>query len=111
MPPIEAMACGCPVISSARGSLAEVIGDAAAVVDPENVIQLKNTLAHLAGSARERERLRLLGFERAKLFNWEKSARETMDVYNRAVLSKGTLRQKLDDQQATPMRRRALVRS
>src|SRR5262249_22252078 len=48
MPPVEAMACGCPVISSTRGALAEVVGSAAALVDPENVESISAQLRIVA---------------------------------------------------------------
>ena len=44
MPPIEAMACGCPVISSLRGALKEVVGDAALIADPEEVVSMASQL-------------------------------------------------------------------
>lgn len=85
MPPIEAMACGCPVISSTRGALGEVIGDAAATVDPEDVPMLKWQLARLANDAGLREHLRSAGLVQAQKFRWEKSAEATMEIYARAA--------------------------
>jgi glycosyltransferase involved in cell wall biosynthesis len=84
LPPIEAMACGCPVISSSRGSLGEVVGEAAAIINPENVADLKKQMATLATNAGLREKLREAGFVRSKFFNWEKTAEETFQVYARA---------------------------
>ncbi|MEO5803907.1 MAG: glycosyltransferase family 1 protein [Verrucomicrobiota bacterium] len=84
LPPIEAMACGCPVISSSRGSLGEVVGDAAAIIDPENVADLEKQMTILATNADVREKLREAGFARAKCFRWEKTAEETFQVYTRA---------------------------
>lgn len=84
MPPVEAMACGCPVICSARGSLGEVVGNAAAVVEPEDVNSLAKQLAFLANSVDERERLRSAGLIRAKKFDWNHAAVETLSIYARA---------------------------
>jgi glycosyltransferase involved in cell wall biosynthesis len=81
MPPIEAMACGCPVIASTRGALGEVIGNAAAIVDPEDVQSLANQLRLVAGTDSVRTRMRTVGLEHAKRFNWGKAAAETATVY------------------------------
>ena len=83
LPPVEAMACGCPVISSTRGSLGEVVGDAALIVEPENVGDLAGKLRALAEDAALRERLRAAGFAQAKKFNWRNTAAETLKVYER----------------------------
>lgn len=83
MPPIEAMACGCPVISSTRGSLGEVVGSAAAIVDPEKIDSIASVLELLAGDANIRERLRQSGLARAKQFDWNHTARETLSLYAR----------------------------
>jgi len=92
MPPIEAMACGCPVISSARGSLAEVVGQAAAMINPEDIDSITQQLAVLAGDAGLRERLRALGLEQARRFNWQKTATATLEVYQRVVVGQATSR-------------------
>jgi glycosyltransferase involved in cell wall biosynthesis len=84
LPPLEAMACGCPVISSTRGSLGEVVGDAARIIEPENISQLKQALAELASNSATREQLRAAGFARAKMFDWKKTAEATLKVYQRA---------------------------
>ncbi|HEY3913952.1 MAG TPA: glycosyltransferase family 1 protein [Verrucomicrobiae bacterium] len=88
MPPIEAMACGCPVISSARGALGEVIGNAAAVVDPENPEFLMAQLCIVATCESTRNRLRAAGLAQARKFDWNKTARETLRVYEQAASAK-----------------------
>jgi glycosyltransferase involved in cell wall biosynthesis len=80
-PPIEAMACGCPVLCSTRGALGEVIGYAAATVDPENVEDIKCQLLHLATEESLRANLRAEGLERAQRFNWRHTAAQTLEVY------------------------------
>ncbi|HSY17054.1 MAG TPA: glycosyltransferase family 1 protein [Candidatus Acidoferrales bacterium] len=84
-PPLEAMACGCPVLCSARGALGEIVSDAAAIVDPEDASALKFQLARLAADAGLRQRLRTAGLERARQFNWERAAVQTLDIYARAA--------------------------
>jgi glycosyltransferase involved in cell wall biosynthesis len=84
MPPVEAMACGCPVICSTRGSLGEVVGQAAAIVDPEDVRSMAAEMQRVAGDAAFRDELRRTGFEQARRFDWRKAATETLAVYHRA---------------------------
>jgi glycosyltransferase involved in cell wall biosynthesis len=84
MPPTEAMACGCPVICSTRGSLAEVVGEAAAIVDPEDVRSITRELTAMAGDAALRERFRAAGFAQAAKFSWDRTAAETLKIYERA---------------------------
>jgi glycosyltransferase involved in cell wall biosynthesis len=84
MPPVEAMACGSPVLSSHRGSLEEVVGEAAAQVDPEDITAMKWQLIRLTSDPAAREQLRSAGFKQAQRFSWERSARQTMEVYARA---------------------------
>ncbi|HEX4263097.1 MAG TPA: glycosyltransferase family 1 protein [Verrucomicrobiae bacterium] len=81
MPPIEAMACGCPVICSTRGSLGEVVGDAAAIVEPDDIGSIAKQLAWLATSSDARERLRKAGLAQAKKFDWNRTAEETLSLY------------------------------
>jgi len=88
LPPIEAMACGCPVISSSRGSLGEVVGDAAAIVIPEDINSLQEQMTRLSTDHALRERLREAGLKRAQCFNWEKTSAATMNVYARAAVAR-----------------------
>jgi glycosyltransferase involved in cell wall biosynthesis len=87
MPPIEAMACGCPVISSDGGSLGEVIGNAAARVDPEDVDALAVQLGFLSADENVRNRLRAAGIAQAARFDWTRTAAATVKVYERAAAS------------------------
>ncbi len=81
MPVLEAMACGAPVITSGTTSLPEVAGDAALLVEPENVEALGDALQRVLEDAALRETLRTKGFERVKDFTWDRSARLTMNLY------------------------------
>jgi glycosyltransferase involved in cell wall biosynthesis len=87
MPPTEAMACGCPVICSTRGSLGEVTGDAAAIIDPENPDSMADQMVAMAGDAGLRERLASAGLSQAAKFNWERTAAETLAAYESVVSS------------------------
>jgi glycosyltransferase involved in cell wall biosynthesis len=81
MPVLEAMACGAPVITSSTTSLPEVAGDAALLVDPEDVEALGDALQRVLDDAALRETLRTKGFARVKDFTWDRSARLTMNLY------------------------------
>ncbi len=82
-PPLEAMACGCPVASSTRASLAEVVGDAAAMLDPESVESIAEALKRVVSDEEARPRLRAAGLERARAFSWRVSAERHTAIYER----------------------------
>jgi len=84
-PPLEAMACGCPVISSACGSLAEVVADAADTVDPLNVSAIVGALRRVVTDAGHCDRLRAAGFRNAQRFNWQRTAEAVLGVYEAVV--------------------------
>ena len=84
-PPIEAMACGCPVISSTPGSLREVVADAALTVDPENPAEMAAALGRLAASGAERDAWREAGYRNARRFDWGQNAEQTLALYEHAV--------------------------
>lgn len=88
LPPLEAMACGTPVITSNVTSLPEVVGDAAITLDPMNIELLAQTMVNLIESDSSRVTLRNLGLKRAKLFTWEQCARETLAVYE-SIMPRG----------------------
>ncbi len=85
LPPAEAMACGCPVISSTRGSLSEVIGDAALTVDPESVRDIASKMTLLATEPTRSDALSRAGLRQARHFDWARTAAETQQVYENAV--------------------------
>lgn len=86
-PPVEAMACGCPVISSARGSLSDVIADAAEIVEPEQLDNLTAALTRVALEPDRRKRLIAAGLPNAQRFRWDRCAGETIAIYQRAMES------------------------
>jgi glycosyltransferase involved in cell wall biosynthesis len=80
-PPLEAMACGTPVVSSNRGALAETVADAAYIVEPEDTEQIAEAVAlMISDSALQQEHI-TKGLRQSRLFNWERAAKETLSVY------------------------------
>lgn len=77
LPPLEAMACGCPVVSTNRTSIPEVCGDAAILLDPDQPEAFGHALVLLAEDEGEWRRLSRAGVERAKRFSWDNCASET----------------------------------
>ena len=88
-PPLEAMACGCPVASSTRASLAEVVGDAVVELDPESVESIANALERVVTDDETRSRLRSAGLKRARTFSWGASAERHTAIYARACATSG----------------------
>jgi glycosyltransferase involved in cell wall biosynthesis len=80
LPPLEAMACGCPVIVSNVASLPEVCGNAVLYVDPYSPMDIAEKIKLILSDDRLREALRTKGLKRAKIFSWEKSAKEMLKV-------------------------------
>jgi len=80
-PPLEAMACGCPVVVSAAGSLPEIAGDAAVVVPPRDADVIRAAMEAILVDPALRGELRTRGLARAQEFSWPRAARETARVY------------------------------
>lgn len=83
MPPVEAMACNCPVICSDRGSLAEIAAPAACIIDPENISQMADALRRISLEPNFAHTLRKSGLQHAAKFNWKHAAAATLAVYER----------------------------
>jgi glycosyltransferase involved in cell wall biosynthesis len=81
IPPLEAMASGCPVLCGSNSSLSEVVGDSVYPIDPLDEQSIAKGLEEVLGSEAEQARLRTQGRKRAALFSWEKCATETLAVY------------------------------
>jgi len=88
LPPLEAMACGIPVITSNRTSLPEVVGDAALQVNPESEKDIASAMHRLLTDKDLRRRFIQKGFERLRLFRAEEEAKKTLEVYEKAYESK-----------------------
>ena len=83
VPPLEAMACGAPVITSNTSSLPEVVGDAALLVDPHNTVELAHAITRLVENEELREDLREKGYRQVKQYTWPNSARKMLSVYEK----------------------------
>jgi glycosyltransferase involved in cell wall biosynthesis len=78
---LEAMACGCPVVGANAGAIPEVTGGAAMLFEPLDVDGLAKAILAVTGDPAVRQDLVRRGFARAKEFTWERTARETLDVF------------------------------
>lgn len=85
LPPLEAMACGIPVVTSNSTSLPEVVGDAGITVPPEDVDKVAAAIVRVLDDAGFATLLGQRGRERARLFSWEAAAQETLEIYRRVA--------------------------
>jgi len=85
LPLVEAMACGCPVACSNVTAIPEVVGNAGLLFDPTSEEQIAVAVRDLWENEERRKQLITQGFERARRFRWENAARETIDVYKKAL--------------------------
>jgi len=80
-PPLEAMSCGCPVLSSDRASLPEVVGDGGQLLAPDDAEAWAQSLQTLLEEPAAREQWRERGLKQAARFSWDRAVRQTWDVY------------------------------
>jgi glycosyltransferase involved in cell wall biosynthesis len=85
LPPLEAMACGTPVLSSNGGALAETVGDAAATLPPADPERWAREIQALLGDESRRAELIQRGLARAREFTWQRAAAETLELYRAVV--------------------------
>jgi len=83
LPVLEAMACGCPVITSNTSSLPEVVGEAGILVNPRKLEELVEAMTNVLTDTALAETLRKRGREQAEKFSWENTARATADLYEK----------------------------
>ena len=88
LPPLEAMASGTPVVTSNVSSLPEVVGDAAVLVNPENVFEIARGIREALSSDSLRDALIARGHQQARRFSWEATARQVLEVYREFVTPK-----------------------
>jgi len=87
LPPLEAMSCGCPVIASNTSSIPEVVGDAGILIDPNDIKAIASALESLLSNEIRNNYINK-GFERAKLFSWQKIAQQYIEIYQSLVTPK-----------------------
>ncbi|MBA4417139.1 MAG: hypothetical protein C0392_04415 [Syntrophus sp. (in: bacteria)] len=85
LPCLEAMSCGCPVVSSNLTSLPEVVGDAGILVNPLNVHEISQAIFEVISNDGLRSEMVLKGFEQAKQFSWEKTAKKMLEVCEKLI--------------------------
>ena len=85
LPVLEAMACGCPVITSKEGSLGEVAKDSAYFVDAYNAEDIEKGIREVFSNNQLKNELREKGFENVQKFSWKKTASDTLDVYRQVL--------------------------
>jgi glycosyltransferase involved in cell wall biosynthesis len=81
LPPVETMACGCPVVTSTTSSMPEVVGKAGIMVNPNDTDSLAAAMSRVLTDDKLRDNMVRKGLEQSKKFSWEKAARQTMEVY------------------------------
>jgi len=84
LPPLEAMAHGTPVVASNVSSLPEVVGNAAVLVNPENVFEIMRALHRVLTNQPLRDRMKDRGYEQVSRFSWDSSVRRVLEVYRQA---------------------------
>jgi glycosyltransferase involved in cell wall biosynthesis len=85
IPVLEAMTLGVPVVAANRGALPEVLGDAGPLVDPENVDALASAIERMIDDEAFAAAAAAKGVERARLFNWDRTARRVYEAYQQAI--------------------------
>jgi len=85
LPPLEAMACGTPVIASNVSATPEILGDAAEYFEPESIEDIADKIDKIVNDSRLRINLQRKGFERIKTYTWEENAKKTLGVVNQIL--------------------------
>jgi len=85
LPPLEAMACGTPVVTSNTSSLPEVVGDAGIMIDPYDVDELANVMNEVLTNNDLKKSMSEKGLRRAQIFNWKDTAKKTLKVYEEVI--------------------------
>lgn len=85
LPPLEAMMHGCPVVSSNKASMPEILGDAALYFNPDNEVEMQQAIEEIINNQDKREDLINRGFDQVKKYSWDDCAEQTIDVYNEVL--------------------------
>jgi len=92
LPPLEAMACGIPVVASNSTSIPETVGNAGLLVNTKNIEELAFAIEKVITDQNLRHDLIIKGISRAKKFNWELTAKKTIDYYKKIINNKSSLK-------------------
>ncbi|HYF82541.1 MAG TPA: glycosyltransferase family 1 protein [Clostridia bacterium] len=87
LPPLEAMQCGTPVVTSNVSSIPEIVGDACMLTNPYSIDNIADSILTLLTDRDEWQKYSLMGIEKAKEYSWHKTVTETLDVYNKCIKS------------------------
>jgi alpha-1,3-rhamnosyl/mannosyltransferase len=85
LPPLEAMACGVPVIVSRRASLPEVVGDAGLMIEPDDTAGIADAMRTLLEDDARAAFFADAGIKRAGMFSWRHCAEKTLEVYHQSA--------------------------
>ena len=85
LPPLEAMACGTPVISSDVSAMPEILGDAPLYFDPYNIDSIAKAMTKIVSDEKLRKELSKKGLEQAKKYSWDKTGEMTLEVYKEVL--------------------------
>jgi glycosyltransferase involved in cell wall biosynthesis len=85
LPPIEAMACGTPVVTSNVSSLPEVVGEAAITVNPRDTLELAEAMLKVLQDKSTRNQLIAKGLEQCKIYNWDSNATKVLEIYQKVL--------------------------
>jgi glycosyltransferase involved in cell wall biosynthesis len=97
VPPLEAMACGTPVITSNTSSLPEVVGDAAIMVNPQKINEIASAMNRVLENKQLQEDLRQKGYTRAAHFTWVRSAQKMLSIYQQLYEGKPELNDEVEE--------------
>lgn len=86
LPPLEAMQCGTPVITSNVSSIPEIVGNACLLINPYSIDNISDSILTLLSDRDEWQKYSLMGIEKAKEYSWQKTAALTLEVYKKCVL-------------------------
>src|SRR5205085_6170272 len=102
LPPLEAMAHGTPVLTSNTSSLPEVVGNAAVLVNPEDVFEIMRALQRVLIDQGLRERMRMRSYQQSQRFSWESSARRVLQIYAEVAKKQVPVRGKAIEVESAP---------
>jgi glycosyltransferase involved in cell wall biosynthesis len=88
MPGLEAMSCGCPIITSNAGALPEVAGDAGITINPLDAKEIAENILKIKNNPFLAEKMKMKSIKHANQFRWEKCVKETLDVYKKVLANK-----------------------